>query len=173
MTAHIHWAVRNHLPAILKIEAQSFTEPWDQTAFITFLRERLSICLVAEIEGQPVGYVAYMLLPGRLEICRLAVDPDFRRQYIGHQLVRKVCRKVENNPKRKRVELLVNEGNLTAQLFFKAQGFRATATVRKPYERYDEDAYRMEWRADGTETEQITQADLDRLFYGGVKNERD
>jgi ribosomal-protein-alanine N-acetyltransferase len=47
--------------------------------------------------------------------------------------------------RRTRVTLAVRETNLAAQLFFRAQGFRATRVMRSYYEDSGEDAFLMQY----------------------------
>ena len=49
--------------------------------------------------------------------------------------------------------LEVRETNLDAQLFFRAQGFRAVNVLRDFYEDTTEDAYLMQYRYRATEAE--------------------
>ena len=47
---------------------------------------------------------------------------------------------------RTRITLKVRESNLSAQLFFRQQGFRAVRVLRSLYEDSGEDAYLMQYR---------------------------
>lgn len=165
----IRWMLCRDFPECLAIEQASFPCPWTEDELLAYLRHRNAIGQVAEQDGRILGYMICEYHRQHTELVNLAVAPEARRKYVGHRLVWHIQdHAVRTKSRRSRVTLQVCESNLAAQLFFRSMGFRAVATVRKPYERTNEDAYQMEWRADGTETEQITQADLDRLFYGGV-----
>jgi ribosomal-protein-alanine N-acetyltransferase len=68
-----------------------------------------------------------------------------RRFGVGSQMVAKLISKLSSH-RRTRITLEVRETNLTAQLFFSRQGFRATRVLRAFYEDSGEDAYLMEYR---------------------------
>ena len=57
-----------------------------------------------------------------------------------HKLISKL-----SSQRRRRITLEVRETNLSAQLFFKTCGFRATAVLRSYYEDSPEDAYIMQY----------------------------
>ena len=68
------------LEDILAIEKASFAYPWSQRFFLQELRVPCARSLLAMIEGKPVGYVIYWVLPSEIDIHNLAVDPAYRRQ---------------------------------------------------------------------------------------------
>jgi [ribosomal protein S18]-alanine N-acetyltransferase len=51
-----------------------------------------------------------------------------------------------SHERRSRILLEVRETNTAAQLFFKSQGFRATAVIEDYYDSTPEDAYMMQYR---------------------------
>ena len=55
--------------------------------------------------------------------------------------------------RRTRITLEVRETNLTAQQFFRSQGFRAVRVLRAYYEDSGEDAYLMQYRFGGDTSE--------------------
>jgi ribosomal-protein-alanine N-acetyltransferase len=69
---------------------------------------------------------------------------------VGAQMVAKLISKLSSH-RRTRITLEVRETNLPAQLFFRAQGFKAVRVLRAYYEDSGEDAFQMQYRlADDT-----------------------
>jgi ADP-ribose pyrophosphatase YjhB (NUDIX family)/GNAT superfamily N-acetyltransferase len=97
-----------------------------QTAALRF-RESLALdVLVAEVEGQVVGFLAMSFIPVlsglRALINDLAVDPAYRRQGIGAALVEAAVQRADQ---RGATHLLVDtsRGDPTARDFYRACGF--------------------------------------------------
>ena len=78
----------------------------------------------------------------KLQVLNFVVDPEFRRQTIGEQMVKKLVDKLSQQ-RRQEIVLEVRETNLQAQLFFKRMGFRAVLVLCGHYDDTDEDAYVM------------------------------
>src|SRR5205807_2738743 len=87
----------------------------------------------------------YELHKAKLHILNFAVHPTCRRYRIGSQMVAKLISKLSSH-RRTRITLEVRETNLTAQLFFRAQGFKAVRVLRTYYEDSGEDAFLMQYR---------------------------
>ena len=143
MSTEIRWLIRRDLPTILHIENESFSEPWTEEDFIRCLRQRNCIGMVAEEEDEIKGFMIYELHKDRLHLLSLAVAQASRREGVGAAMVDKLTSKLSFE-RRNRITLDVRETNLDAQLFFRAQGFRATKVLRGFYD--DEDAYAMVYR---------------------------
>lgn len=140
MKLHIRWLMRRDMPAVLRIEAASFREPWTEDKFINCLRQRNVIGMVAEHQDSIIGYMMYELHRDRLHLLAIVVHPDFRRQGNGTAMLAKLIEKVKGRQDRAKITTTVSEINLDAQLFLKKHGFRATE-VFKDYYCPGEDAY--------------------------------
>jgi ribosomal-protein-alanine N-acetyltransferase len=139
----VRWVMRQDLPAILEIERASFPDPWDEGRLVEVLRRQNVAALAADSVGRVVGYLVYELAPGGIEVLRLAVDPDCRRQGVGRQLLAKLVPKLHPH-RRRQIGLHVRETNLAGQHFLAAGGFRATGVVRGYFEAdTGEDSYRF------------------------------
>lgn len=77
-----------HLAALAEIEKACFHAPWSES----MLREELGkgIFLVAERDGQAVGYVGCQTVLDEGYITNVAVSPDARRQGIARTLIAKL-----------------------------------------------------------------------------------
>lgn len=142
---HIRWMIRRDMPEVLEIERQSFEFPWSDEDFVRCLRQRNCIGMVAEHDDRVVGYMIYELQKNRIHVLNFAVAADRRRQGVGSQMVAKLVAKLSAQG-RTRILLEVRETNLPAQLFFRANGFRAVSVLRNYYEDTPEDAYLMQYR---------------------------
>jgi ribosomal-protein-alanine N-acetyltransferase len=142
---HIRWMIRRDMPEVLDIETESFEFPWNEEDFVRCLRQRNCIGMVAEQGEKVVGFMIYELHKTRLHILNFAVGKAWRRRGVGRQLVAKLVGKLSPQ-RRTRIALEVRETNLAAQLFYRANGFRAVSVLRDYYEDTTEDAYVMQYR---------------------------
>lgn len=126
--------------AVLSIEKRSFDYPWTPANFLDCLKRKPVVGYVATIAGKTVGYVIYEIVSGGMVILNLAVDPDFRRQSVGTQLVDEVLQKLTPRS-RKWVSVTCSDSNLQTQLFLKAKGFRCIEIVRGNYKGMAVDGY--------------------------------
>jgi ribosomal-protein-alanine N-acetyltransferase len=142
---HIRWMIRRDMPEVLGIEREGFEFPWSEEDFIRCLRQRNCIGMVAEYDDQVVGYMIYELHKTRLHILNFSVAKRMRRLGVGAEMIEKLISKLSSQ-RRSRITLEVRETNLAAQLFFRANGFRAVSVLRDYYEDTPEDAYLMQYR---------------------------
>jgi ribosomal-protein-alanine N-acetyltransferase len=131
-TVYIRWMIRRDLPRVVSIEEDCFDFPWSEEEFLNSLRQRNRIGMVAEHDGQLVGFVLYELNRMRVHVLDLAVARDHQRLRIGRQIISKLIRKLSIQ-RRRRITLEIRETNLPGQLFFRAEGFRAVSTLKKFY----------------------------------------
>jgi ribosomal-protein-alanine N-acetyltransferase len=85
----------------------------------------------------------YELHKTRIHVLNFAVAQDYRRNGVGTQMVDKLIGKLSSQ-RRTRIILEVRETNLPAQLFFRANQFRAVSVLRDFFEDVPEDAYLMQ-----------------------------
>ncbi len=142
---HIRWMIRRDMPEVLQAEQMSFDYAWTEEDFLRCLRQRNCIGMVAESGERVIGFMIYELHKAKLHILNFAVNPDWRRQSVGSQMVAKLISKLSSH-RRTRITLEVRESNLPGQVFFSKQGFRAVRVLRSFYEDSGEDAYLMEYR---------------------------
>jgi ribosomal-protein-alanine N-acetyltransferase len=145
LRVHIRWMIRRDMPEVLATEQASFEYAWSEEDFLRCLRQRNCIGMVAEQGEKVVGFMIYELHKNKLHILNFAVHPGFRRAGVGIQMVNKLVSKLSSH-RRTRITLEVRETNLTAQLFFRAQGFKAVKVLRAYYEDSGEDAFQMQYR---------------------------
>lgn len=144
---HIRWLIRRDMPEVLAIENNSFDHPWPEEEFITVLRQRNAIGMVVEHDDTIVGFMLYELHSSTIKLLNFATSTKFRRRGVGRAMIEKLDGKLSAQ-RRTRIITHVRETNLSAQLFFKAIGFRATSVLKNFYETTSgkEDAYLMQYR---------------------------
>src|SRR5437667_4203591 len=142
---HIRWMIRRDMPELLQAEQESFEFTWTEEDFLRCLRQRNCIGMVAERGEKVVGFMIYELHKSKLHILNFAVAPSCRRQAVGSQMVAKLISKLSSH-RRTKITLEVRETNLSAQLFFRTQGFKAIRVLRAYYEDSGEDAFLMQYR---------------------------
>src|SRR5260370_6081181 len=150
---HIRWMIRRDMPEVLHTEQESFEFSWTEEDFLRCLRQRNCIGMVAEQGEKVVGFMIYELHKSKLHILNFAVQPTQRRFGVGAQMVAKLISKLSSH-RRTRITLEVRETNLSAQLFFRHQGFRAVRVLRAYYDDSGEDAFLMQYRLDGNTTDE-------------------
>lgn len=143
----IRWLIRRDIPEVLAIERESFEYAWSENDLLCYLRQSNCIGMVAEYNHRIVGFMVYELCKNELHIQNFAVDSEFRRQTVGTQMVEKLVDKLIQQ-RRQRIIVEVRETNLTAQLFFKKQGFKAVFVLHNHYDETAEDAYVMRFTLD-------------------------
>ena len=148
LRVHIRWMIRRDMPEVLQTEQESFEYSWTEEDFLRCLRQRNCIGMVAEQGEKVVGFMIYELHKSKLHILNFAVLPAYRRSGVGGQMASKLVSKLSSH-RRTRITLEVRETNLAAQLFFRAQGFRALRVLRGYYEDSGEDAFLMQYQLPG------------------------
>ncbi len=144
----VRWMIRNDMRAVLDIEKDSFTVPWTEAEFRSFLQQRTSIGMVIEVQGTVVGFMLYTMSKSDFQIDSIAVATNSRRQGLATLLINKLLAKRrmgEHRGERKSVSAIVRESNLRALKMFRTLGFVCTEMLRRPYQKHniDEDGYRM------------------------------
>lgn len=133
------------VPAVYAIEVASFEFVWSEEDF-----ERCgehSECMVAEHEEQVVGFMIYDLHADHIRVLNFAVLPEQRRRGVGTQMVAHLFDRLSAR-RCAWIMLEIRESNLTAQLFFRANGFRFVAALRDFYTHTPEDAYLMQYKSE-------------------------
>ncbi len=123
--------VSSDLPTILAIERKSFRTPWTSYAFLKFLGDQGSLCIVARNEREVVGYGVGWFTPSECHIGNIAVEERYRRRGIGSILLKSMLKTA-----RERgiglATLEVRMSNEAAISLYKSHGFKEIA-IRKGY----------------------------------------
>ena len=162
LRVHIRWMIRRDMPEVLQTEQESFEYSWTEEDFLRCLRQRNCIGMVAEQGEKVVGFMIYELHKSKLHILNFAVLPAYRRSGVGGQMSAKLISKLSSH-RRTRITLAVRETNLSAQFFFRAQGFRATRVLRAFYEDSGEDAFLMQFSFAGDSADDSDEEAVNRI----------
>lgn len=141
----IRWLIRRDMPEVLKTELYNAAKPWSEEDFLTALRNRNCIGMVAEIELDVAGFMIYELHKDRLHLLRFCVHPDWRGEGIGSAMIGRLAEKLSTQ-RRHEIVAEVGERNLGGQLFLQKCGFRCIKVIRDP----DEASYVMQYRVRST-----------------------
>lgn len=164
LRVQIRWLIRRDMPEVLAIEQSSFQQPWSEEDFLSHLRQRNCIGMVAEFNQQIVGFMIYELHKARLQLLNFATSGEFRRLGVGLQMVNKLVDKLSQQ-RRQEIILEVRESNLEAQLFFKSQEFQAVRVMRAHYDDTTEDAYVMRFRLYETASDTLSFQPHNRIAF--------
>lgn len=141
----IRWMIRRDMPSVLAAEESSYESPWCEEEFISCLRQRNCIGMVAERDDQVVGFMIYELHQKRIHLINLAVHANHRRKGVGLAMISRLEGKLSPE-RRSRITCEIRERNVPGQLFLRACGFRAISVLREFYEDCNDDAYLFEYR---------------------------
>lgn len=140
MTARVVRATREHLDSIVRIERESFSDPWSADAFIGMMDSPFTLFFAAvDADGKIVGYVAAAGIHHDGEILNVAVDRAVRGQGIGGALVDFAVGALREQLIG-RVFLEVRESNEAAIALYKSRGFEQLSVRSGYYRRPTENA---------------------------------
>lgn len=130
------------VPAIASIERECFALPWsEKDVFDVF--NRADFCgLVAQIDGQTVGYLLGLTLFENAEVLRLAVKKEFREKKIGGMILDRFFEMVKARGAQTAF-LEVRASNLPAVRLYESRAF-TRGRVREKYYENGESAIEMQ-----------------------------
>lgn len=126
---------------VLKIEEESFSDPWTENMFSSLTSSKIYKSFVAEENGQILGYVSVIATFYVFEIMNLAVKKDYRNLGIGKSLMEKALL-TANEYKADKALLEVRKSNFKAQSLYVKLGFKIDG-CRQGYYPDGEDALLM------------------------------
>ncbi|MDY2628358.1 MAG: ribosomal protein S18-alanine N-acetyltransferase [Lachnospiraceae bacterium] len=127
---------------LVKLEQKLFSDAWTEMSLINTLHYRPDTSFVAELDGEPVGYLFFMAAADEGELLRIGVSPEYRRQGVGQVLLEHMDYFVLENGIYS-VWLEVRESNEPARALYEKSGFVTQGCRKKYYHRPDEDAVIM------------------------------
>ena len=130
------------LPAVMEIERNSFSCPWEEASFREGLRHgnHHVYFLVTRHHQNPIAFINFWIVEDDAHIANFAVSPDYRNRGVGKYLFAEslaYIRKLGGD----RVSLEVRVSNIPAQHLYRQFGFRIVAIREKYYVDNREDAY--------------------------------
>lgn len=126
------------LTAVLSIEQASSPCPWKAEFFLGELHKPYARVLVAELQGEVVGYLCCWFVVDEVQILNLAVHPGCRRHGVAKALLQAMLAAARHAGMRS-VSLEVRRGNMPARALYQQFHF-AQVAVRPRYYADGEDA---------------------------------
>lgn len=130
------------MAAVMAIETASYTVPWSEATFRGLIHRSDADVVVAEAEGELVGYAAAWFVADQAELGNVAVAESWRRRGIGARLVAVVLERAGERGMRE-VFLEVRPSNTVARRLYEQFGFRDVSRRRNYYAEPREDAVVM------------------------------
>ena len=131
------------LDAVTAIEQATFARPWSRDSFRRELEQNVAArYLVAEADGQVVGYAGAWVILDESHITNIAVAEAYRGRGIGKQLTGALLQYLSNLGACY-ATLEVRVSNERAQHLYKGLGFVSVGKRKKYYEDNGEDAFLM------------------------------
>jgi len=135
------------LPAIVRIERESFSDPWSLRSFERLLRRQEALFEVAvrasadprSLEEEVVGFCVGYVVVDEAELANVAVSAEARREGVGRRLVQHVIATVRNRGARE-LFLEVRISNSAARALYAELGFAEVGRRTRYYDRPVEDA---------------------------------
>ena len=137
------------LDEVMAIEEESFSVPWTENGFFTFLIREDALFLSAVADEKIVGYIGLITAGSEADITNVAVKSTHRGKGIGKQLVGEMIRLAEE----KGVEdifLEVRVSNTPAIRLYGYFGFEQVGLRKDYYDLPKEDAYIMKYSRAGS-----------------------
>lgn len=126
-------------PIIAQLEKQCFSDPWSENSIASEAVNPLSYWLVAEMDGNVVGYIGSQTVLDAADMMNLAVAQTYRKQGIGQALVNALTDYLQQNGV---IALLleVRVSNANAIALYHKLGFEQVGRRPKYYHNPREDA---------------------------------
>ena len=136
-------AALHDVPAMVRIESHSFTEPWSAEEITKDVTKGGNVYVaVAEDAGETVGYVDIWAVGDEAQLYNIVVDQSKRGRHIGRTLMQHavdVCRKAGCSV----MTLEVRASNTPAINMYHSLGFEDVGVRRAYYRDNHEDAILM------------------------------
>lgn len=128
--------------AVAEMEHQIFTDKWTERGVLDSLENEQTICLAAEKAGKLIGYLFAYVAADEVDIARVAVVKESRKQGVGHGLMNEL-RCVAEKKGITKLLLDVRRSNSVAKTFYGKHGFVEDGIRPDFYENPEEDAILM------------------------------
>ena len=127
---------------VAAVEAATFPTPWSRDAFASEMKNVAARYLVAEKDGQIIGYAGAWIIIDESHITNIAVLKEYRGQGIGRALTAGLMQYLSNLGAAY-ATLEVRKSNVVAQSLYVSLGFIKLGVRKRYYEDNGEDALIM------------------------------
>ena len=150
------WMIKRDLPEVMELDRQWLGDlAWGEEEFLSLLRKRGVTALVIEDSyGHIVAYAIYLVHSDHLELDRIVVADNMRRQGVATGIVKWLKKKVDGHKNRNSVNAFVAEDNMAMQCTLRSCGIPCVNIVRGRYERVD-CFYEFGWQGRVNEPEHV------------------
>ena len=156
----IRQAKLGDVPAISRIETDSFETPWSAQEIVKDVTSGGNVyVVVSEKDGACVGFAEMRTVAGEAQIYNIAVAPEARGCGIGEALLEHLINKADES-RCGVINLEVRAGNTAAIGLYKKLGFREVGRRRKYYGG-KEDAILMDLDPNQVSVEVAVEVDVD------------
>lgn len=131
--------VLGDIPGVLGVEVEAFSVPWSEEAFLLELENPGALYLVAEEDGEILGYGGLHRVLDIGDITNIAVGENHRRQGLGGQILEQLILVALANGLSV-LQLEVRVGNAPAIRLYEGYGFALVGRRPSYYTHPDEDA---------------------------------
>ena len=132
----------DHIDAVAKLEKLCFSRPWSRDMLKEELDNACAAFLVAEEDGEVLGYAGVQVILDEGYIMNVAVEPEHRQQGIASKLIRVFIDFARAN-RLSFLSLEVRPSNTQAIMLYGHLGFRTVGRRSNYYEHPTEDALIM------------------------------
>jgi [ribosomal protein S18]-alanine N-acetyltransferase len=142
------------LEDVMRIEEATFTMAWREATFRGLLRRSDAELLVAEVDGEVIGYSICWWVEEQAELGNLAVEERARGRGAGRQLLEAAMAGVRERGATE-IFLEVRASNLEAQRLYRSYGFEEVGRRGRYYTEPVEDALVLRAPLQGDHAEPI------------------
>jgi len=137
---------RQHVPQVVALERECFSDPWSEQSLAGELDNPLSLWLVCQVDGEVCGYVGSQTVLGETDMMNVAVLPRARRQGIAQRLILELVVRLKQQGSRC-LSLEVRPSNAPAVALYQGLGFSQVGRRPNYYRHPKEDGLilRKEW----------------------------
>lgn len=129
-----------HVSQVAQLEKLCFSDPWSENSIALELKNQLAHWLVAEHNGDVVGYIGSQIVFPEVDMMNVAVHPDHRRAGVGQILVESLIRDLINMDCES-LSLEVRASNAPAIALYEKLGFCQVGRRPNYYRNPKEDAW--------------------------------
>lgn len=140
----IRWINERDVEQIFDIEQEAFTSPWSREAILTEVISPKSHYLVADVDGEVIGYAGLWKIFDEGHVTNIAVKNGYRHRGVGKALMERLMEACgEMGIARYTLEVRVS--NLNAIKLYSSLGYEAAGIRKNFYDKPNEDAMIM-WK---------------------------
>ena len=142
VAATIRPMTESDIDRVTELESLIFPDPWPRAAFVEQLKDDSWGALVAEADGEIIGYACYLLVHNESHLTNIGVEKAWRRKSVARKLLERILQVIIERG----CDILLLEvrpSNADARAFYAKHGFRELYRRPNYYRRPIEDALVM------------------------------